>query len=160
MIIHLYSFIFYNSDIFLYQYIIICFFFLKIYLFYIISIQIFLDLGLIFYYSIFFYIFEKCYYSKIILIFNMCSCLTWDGAASLLKGMGGSLTCRRRSRAEPFEEPEPVAPVDSSPGSSSFHSEADSDHHLEVAGTSQVEDHPVVEERIPLCPSRSSYLSG
>lgn len=30
------------------------FHFLKIYLFYIISIQIFLDLGLIFYYSIFF----------------------------------------------------------------------------------------------------------
>ena len=82
----------------------------------------------------------------------MCSCLTWDGAESLLKGMGGSLTCRRRSRAEPFEEPEPVAPVDSSPGSSSFHSEADSDHHLEVAGTSQVEDHPVVERESPCAP--------
>ena len=82
----------------------------------------------------------------------MFSCLTWDGAESLLKGMGGSLTCRRRSHPEPLEEPEPVAQVDSSPGSEVFHSEVDSEHPAEVVETSQVELHPAVERESPSAP--------
>ena len=54
----------------------------------------------------------------------------WMVEESLLKGMGGSLTCRRRSRAEPLEEPEPAASGDSSPVSESFHSETSSTHLL------------------------------
>ena len=54
----------------------------------------------------------------------------WMVEESLLKGMGGSLTCRRRSRAEPLEEPEPAASGDSSPVSESFHFETSSTHLL------------------------------